>query len=81
MMTLVEVPRVTLGRWQVRFPLGVQGLPLRGYRCWGAGRSRGGAGLGSGARDWRYRAIMLVSADTWLAREVRCGGGGDRGRL
>ena len=28
-------------------------------------------GLGSGARDWRYRATISFSTDTLLAREVR----------
>ena len=35
-LTLVEVPRVMFGKRQVRFPLGVQGLPLWGHRCWGS---------------------------------------------
>ena len=39
--TLVEVPRVTLGRWQARFPPGVTGAGE-------AGRARRGRGGGQG---------------------------------
>ena len=52
--TLAEVPRVTLGRWQARFPPGVQGLPLGGHWRWGSRKILWGGRVGLRRRSLHF---------------------------